>query len=164
MVLSYNQLRLGQKDRTYIYDDMRPTRQIRTIVLKKLIASHTAKLSEQQQSLADRIEPALQRDTTNAREAEIPLLNILIETAPALLKSYGTVWQKENQAEYDQFFAYTHQLAPKKRHYNMLTKQYNTRLWLFPWNIIAMTSGRKEENMFALTSEETQGVPAETVR
>jgi len=99
VILSYNQLRLGQKDRTYIYDDMRPTRQTRTTVLKKLVASHTWKTSEQQQSFIERMQDALQRDTANSRETEIPLLNILIETAPALLESYGAVRQKEKQTD-----------------------------------------------------------------
>jgi hypothetical protein len=46
----------------------------------------------------------------------------------------------------------------------MLTKQYNTRLSLFPWDLIRNMSSIKEECLFKLTTDEARWLPAETIR
>ncbi len=162
--LTYNTLRLSQKDRVYAYGEMRPLRQERTNTLRELIATHKGERSDQQKKLLTAIEPSLSRETANEKEAEITLINSLIPAAQELLTSYGTIRQEKNRTSYDKFVALTHELASKKRHYNMLTKQYNTRLSLFPWDLIRNMSSIKEEGMFKLTADESRWIPAETIR
>ena len=162
--LTYNTLRLNQKDRAYAYGEIRPLRQERTHILWDLIATHKAERSEQQKQLLATIEAARSRENANDKETEITLINTLIPTAQELLASYGDVRKDKNRPSYDKFIALTHELASKKRHYNMLTKQYNTRLSLFPWDLIKSMSNIKEEQIFKLTADESRWIPAETIR
>lgn len=164
LFLTYNTLRLSQKDRAYAYGEMRPLRQERTSMARDLITTHKGERSEQQKQLLTAIEPAFSRENANEREAEITLINTLITAIQELLTSYGTIRQDKNRTLYDKFITLTHELASQKRHYNMLTKQYNTRLALFPWDLIRSMSGIKEEGMFKLTTDESRWVPAETIR
>lgn len=164
ILLSYNQIHANAKDRSYVYNDMRPTRQQRSSTLNEMIKWHPWRPSEQQTQFLQRIlSPLADWSNSHDMETEIMLLNTIIEAAPALLASYWNVRQDEHQEIYSRFLALTQELASKKRHYNMLAKQYNISINTFPWSLISFGWGYKDVSLFFLSAEEKQWVPAETV-
>lgn len=164
-ILTYNTIRSNAKDRLYVYTDMRPALQERSRILSTLLQTHKWRPSQQQEQLLGTLLPRLQEwQNANDLETEIQLLNSIIESGPAVFSNYSKLWEVSHAELYKQYASLTQDLASKKRHYNMLAKQYNIYINTFPWSIISFWASYKDASLFFLSAEEKQWVPAETIR
>ena len=94
-------------------------------------------------------------DVNNQLENDISKIILISEQYPELKanENFLRLIKELTQIEYD--------IANSRKYYNGSVRIFNTKIQVFPNNILAKIFGFKEENMFEITNEEKDNVKVE---